>query len=51
MDSTDQFKVSGLIVFSLFLCFAHVLQLAFSNLAKNDKMIAHIVSPKVHPEL
>lgn len=29
--STHQFNVSGLIVFNLFLCFCHVLQLAFSN--------------------
>lgn len=29
---THQFRVSGLIVFNLFLCFCQVLQLAFSNL-------------------
>jgi len=31
-DRTHQLSVSGLIVFSLFLCFHHVLQLAFSSL-------------------
>lgn len=31
-ESTHQFKVSGLMVFKFPLCFAQVLQLAFSNL-------------------